>query len=307
MKPTLSVLMPNYNHAAYVGRAIEAIVSQSRPPDELLVLDDGSTDDSVAIIGRYSSQYPVIRFLRNESNQGVVQSANRLLAEARGNYVYGAAADDYVLPAFFEKAMALGERHPQAGAIMAQYQALDDQGAIEWVASASAWKEPMFVEPARFLHEYLEAETPSHSLSGATIYRRSCLDEIGGFPVQLGSWCDTFAIRAIGLRYGVCYLPHVSMTWMRHRGSVAARTGGDPIIYLRLVERATRLMRTSPFSEWFPPEHVSRWAKRYQEQIFGEENLRLRSQPRRLGRLRSWFADKKLRTWARLLRSLPRV
>ncbi|MBM3777382.1 MAG: glycosyltransferase family 2 protein [Acidimicrobiia bacterium] len=53
-RPSLSALMLNYNHGRYLGRAIEAIVAQSRPADEFLILDDASTDDSVEVIERHA-------------------------------------------------------------------------------------------------------------------------------------------------------------------------------------------------------------------------------------------------------------
>ena len=67
----LSVVTPNYNHGHLIGRAIEAVLSQSRCPDEYLILDDASTDNSLEIIEHYASRHPFIRVLRNKQNLGV--------------------------------------------------------------------------------------------------------------------------------------------------------------------------------------------------------------------------------------------
>ena len=92
--PTLSVILPNYNHARYLSEAIEAIASQSHAADEFLILDDASTDNSLEIIEKFQKRYSQIRVLRHEQNRGVLEANRRLFEEARGDYVFAAAADD---------------------------------------------------------------------------------------------------------------------------------------------------------------------------------------------------------------------
>jgi len=85
---SLSVTLANYNHAQYVAQAIEAIVTQSRPPDEFIIIDDASTDNSFEIISSYASRYPYIRLERNERNLGAVATGRHLANMAKGDYVY---------------------------------------------------------------------------------------------------------------------------------------------------------------------------------------------------------------------------
>ena len=125
--PTLSALMPNYNHAEYLPRAIEEIVHQTRPPDEFIVLDDASTDDSVRIIESYLEQYPFMRLVRNERNLGVIRSHRRLFEMAGGDYVYAGAADDGRFPAAFELGMEMAGRHPEAGLVFGKALVVDEQ------------------------------------------------------------------------------------------------------------------------------------------------------------------------------------
>ena len=113
--PTLSVLIPNYNHGRYVAHCLDQIFSQDFPPNEVIVVDDGSTDDSAEIIARYASREPRLRFFRNPSNFGVMKTMNRALSLARGDYVYGGAADDWVAPRAFKKVMEMVRRYPGAG------------------------------------------------------------------------------------------------------------------------------------------------------------------------------------------------
>ena len=193
---TLSVTMTNYNHGMHVGRAIQAVVDQSRPPDEYIIFDDASTDDSVRVIEQFARRYKCIVFRKNERNLGVVQSISRARELATGDYLYSAAADDYILPGFFEKAMDMAEKYPLAGVIMGEMGTIDPNGNEIRMDKVDAWLKSRFVSPGDFLEDYLDSQI-GLVLGVATIYKKSALDEIGGFRPELGPWCDTFAARAI--------------------------------------------------------------------------------------------------------------
>jgi hypothetical protein len=79
---TLSVVISNYNHARYLPVALQAVLSQSCRPMEVIVIDDCSTDNSVEVIEEFVRRDPIIRLYRNEQNQGVIFSTNRGLGLA---------------------------------------------------------------------------------------------------------------------------------------------------------------------------------------------------------------------------------
>ena len=266
-RPTLSVITPSYNHAAYLDQAIEAVVGQTRPPDEYLILDDASTDDSLARIELQAAAHRSIRVLRNERNQGVVRSLSRLVREARGDYIFCAAADDYALPGFFERAIQMAEQHPQAGVIFGRMIAVDAQGHVLRQYGASRYHEPVFIPPDHFLCDYLEREPAYRSLSAATIYRRDCLLEVGGFRPELGHWCDTFAIRAIALKYGACYVPELFTAWRKLPDGLSQGTRRRLRESFTIVDRAAELMRSPALADRFPPAHVRRWRRNYRRAI----------------------------------------
>lgn len=270
---TLSVVMPNYNHAQFLPQAIEGIAAQSRPPDEFLILDDASTDHSLQTIEPYLKQYPFIRLIRHERNQGVVAAHQRLFAEARGDYLFAAAADDIRQPGFFEQAMQIAARYPHAGLIFGAVGIVDPQGQGVDRIEVRNWHEPLYADPDRFMREYLVAELPSHSACSGTIYRRNALMEVGGYRNELGSWADTFAFRAIGLKYGACYLPDDVALFRRLESSYSQQAGARPRVMLDVIARAAYLMRSEGFRGRFSAAYVRGWRRAFRWQVIREYYL----------------------------------
>ena len=260
--------MPNFNHAAYLRRALEAVLSQSRLPDEFLILDDGSTDESVRIIESYLGYHPFMKLIRHDRNQGFQRTLEELLQKAKGDFVYGASADDRILPGFFEEAMRMATQYPQTGIVLGQMIAEDPAGNRIYEYGVRAWRENTFIPPDRFLSEYLERESPMHSLGAATIYRRHALSEIGGMRFQdLGHWCDSFAGRTLGLKYGACYLARPCMIWTAHPEGIALKSAGQRSLMMDHISKAASLMRSGDFRSLYPESHVRRWEKKYSQFI----------------------------------------
>lgn len=92
-----TVIIPSYNHARYVADAIGSVQAQTYPDVELVVIDDASTDDSVAVIERLRQKHP-FALLINDTNQGLNTSLRRAFTAATGEYVSVLASDDMVLP-----------------------------------------------------------------------------------------------------------------------------------------------------------------------------------------------------------------
>lgn len=106
----VTVLLPVFNGEAYVGKAIESVLTQSYRDFELLVLDDGSHDRTPDILQRYASSDPRVRVLRHE-NHGVGYTLNRGIREARGRYIALIGHDDIALPTRIEQQVDFLDRH----------------------------------------------------------------------------------------------------------------------------------------------------------------------------------------------------
>jgi glycosyltransferase involved in cell wall biosynthesis len=109
--PTLSVVMPLYNAAPYVGEAIQSILNQSFTDFELIIIDDGSTDNSLEVAQSFVD--PRIRILKNDANRGIVYTRNRGLREMKGRYFAPFDADDIAHPDKFKIQLEFIEKHPE--------------------------------------------------------------------------------------------------------------------------------------------------------------------------------------------------
>jgi glycosyltransferase involved in cell wall biosynthesis len=206
--PHLSVIIPNYNHGRYIGRALESLLCQSVKPSEIIVIDDGSTDDSVAVISEFLGRSSIVRLLKNETNRGVEASISRGLTQASGDCLYWTSSDDHVLPGFVERSLAVLARYPQAGLVWS------DNMTYEPATGMRNANRLCLSEPPRYFSraELVELFRKNYivCLSGfSSVMRRSAFLEPGVFVPSLKWYSDGFALTVIALRYGACYIPEV--------------------------------------------------------------------------------------------------
>ncbi len=249
--------MANYNHGRFLETALTAILEQSRPPDEIIVVDDASTDDSVEILKVLARQSPLIRIEQNERNLGVVATVNQLVEMAGGDYVFSAAADDMVLPGLFEKSMQLLEEFPQAGFCSSLTRLMDEEGHDAGLFPTPIIScEPRFLSPAEVLRTL--GRQGAWMMGNTVIFRRDALLELGGYRPDLHSFCDGFFQQVLALRDGACFIPEPLASWRQLAGGYAGQTAGDLDRSLAIVRRAGALMRTE-YRELFPETYVADW------------------------------------------------
>jgi len=111
MTPRVSVVVTTYNGSRYIGETIDAILAQSFTDFELLIIDDASTDDTVAIVEDYTD--PRIRLVRNPENLGISRTRNRGIELARGDYLAANDHDDLSLPERLACQVAYLDAHPK--------------------------------------------------------------------------------------------------------------------------------------------------------------------------------------------------
>jgi glycosyltransferase involved in cell wall biosynthesis len=258
--PALSVVLPNYNHAQYLPRALDALLSQGQPPGEIIVVDDCSTDGSRDIVERYSTKHRSIRLLTNERNVGVIPTLSRGLGEARGPLVYFGAADDFVLPGFFEAAISTLQTYPQAGLFFG------DASLVEGQSGRSLGVRPP-VQP-RHSTGFIDASAVAKLLrrndnfvvTGAAVFRRDAIISAGGFQNELSTFADGYLVRKIALMRGFCYVPMAVMTWCVFPGGVSRTTSTRPERAKQLLTTIVSRLETDPvFPDWYADAFKRRW------------------------------------------------
>ena len=129
MSVAISVIITLYNKANYIGRALNSVFSQTTPCQEIVVVDDGSTDRGVEVV--QSFQDSRVRVIR-QHNQGVNTARNQGIAAARGDLIALLDADDQWQPRFLETIVRLTQKFPQAGAFATNYQIVTPGLRVKW-------------------------------------------------------------------------------------------------------------------------------------------------------------------------------
>jgi glycosyltransferase involved in cell wall biosynthesis len=256
---SLSVVIPNYNHAEHVADAIHAAARQSVRPDEIIVVDDGSTDDSLQILEGLKASYPELRIVALPENVGAIGALNRGLKEATSSYVYFGAADDQVKPGLFESLFDLASRHPEAAFACAEGEVVDmDTGRTALRPPVRPVYGPRYLAPDEVADRFLKID--NWILTGAAVVRRDLITRAGGFDPSLGALADAFALRRLAFIHGCCYVPFCGLIWQIRATGVSRAQSSNPAVGLNAVAIAVERMRNDPaFPSWYPEAFERRW------------------------------------------------
>ncbi|MGB1249601.1 MAG: glycosyltransferase family 2 protein, partial [Candidatus Promineifilaceae bacterium] len=135
--PKVTVLMSVYNGSTYLEAAIESILNQTFSEFEFLIIDDGSTDESLSILQHYARIDPRIRLICNNQNKGLTKSLNIGLKQARGRYIARQDADDISLPTRLEKQIAFLDTNTTFGLVGCNIAIIDANGAVSRISKRS--------------------------------------------------------------------------------------------------------------------------------------------------------------------------
>lgn len=190
----ITVVIPLYNKENTIAKALNSVLAQSYQDFEVVVVDDGSTDNGAAVVELYTD--PRIRLISQE-NAGVSAARNHGIAEARGEYVAFLDADDEWMPEFLEEIVALQQGFPNCRA-----------QATTYVQCQNGEKKNIILNRLPFsgeqgvLTNYFEVATHSNPpvWTGAVCIERALLQELGGFPLGIKSGEDLLTWARIATR-----------------------------------------------------------------------------------------------------------
>lgn len=215
----VSVAITNYNYGRYLGDAIESVLAQTRKADQIVVVDDGSTDDSRAVIERYSSHVVAVLM----ENGGVVAATNEAIASCDGDVVAFLDADDLMLP-------------DRLAAITSVYEASPE---VQWVFNGTQRVDRASLNPLARSHEGRRAgrqdvrqelragsvpmsTPPSSGLS----FRRGLLSDLAPLPAGSGNQDALLALLAMAGSVGHLLAEPLTLHGIHESNRFSGRSGG---------------------------------------------------------------------------------
>lgn len=182
-QPLVSVIMPCYNTSRYIGEAIDSVLGQDYPNIELLVIDDGSTDDTPSIVRAYGDQ---VRFF-SQQNSGAGAARNLGLQNARGQYIAFLDSDDLWLPGKVKAQVEHLEENPAVGVVYSRWQPWkpDTSGTFSRRPETppASLRPEIVPEGSGWLYNGLLFTSMLHTI--AVMMRRDTIQQVGLFDTSL--------------------------------------------------------------------------------------------------------------------------
>ncbi len=240
MGPEVTVLVPTYNSGAYLAEALESVFYQTYTNWKLIIVDDASTDDSLATIKEYTADSRVT-VVRNHCNKGQSQSLNKGLALVDTPFTVQLDADDWYLPHTLEVLVRKAHTLPQRFAVISGNIEIIFEDSQGGVMGTAVWKNRSFHDP----YDYLLA---NNSL-WPRFYRTKALERIGGWPVD-----DPYEGRYMEDRILLRLIEHYDFYWVdqilyKHRRHGKNLTN-EIAIYNKIIE-------------WAVYDALKRWGDKY--------------------------------------------
>jgi glycosyltransferase involved in cell wall biosynthesis len=266
---SLSVVLSNFNHARFLCESLGSLLIQTRPANEVIIIDDASTDRSVDLILKMISAERSAKLVCNSRNIGCVATMNKGLEMATGDIVFFAAADDVYYPRLFEVGLRLLNAYPLAALFSASSDLIDAIGVnYGRFSSPIPLTTPGFLSASASLRQMLRDD--GWFMGNTTLYRRSALLAEGKFDEELGAFADGYMCRLLALQHGACFTSEILAAWRRLEGGMAwsnAMNIDRAKQFVALVE--ARMLGKGGL---FPAEYIHRWRRRH---LFGGRRFSL--------------------------------
>ncbi len=201
LNPVVSVVIPNYNHAKYISDAIASVLNQTFRDFEIIVVDDGSTDDSREVVARFGDG---VRYIW-QANSGLSAARNTGIAQARGEFIGVLDADDLYEPDFMSVLVPILQADPEAEAVYCGYRFVDGSN------------QPLPQVEARFIspdHLFQALADGNFLVPESILVRKQCYDKVGLFDVNFRACEDVDMWLRITKQYKVLGVTNILT---RHR------------------------------------------------------------------------------------------
>jgi glycosyltransferase involved in cell wall biosynthesis len=275
----VSVLIPAYNCAATIGATLESVLCQTAPADEILVMDDGSSDETATILKLYE---PRIKMFR-QPNGGPSIARNALIARAQGDLIAFLDSDDLWHPRYLQMQRKLFELHPDAAALFIGHENFFGLGSYDWGNIHDDRPVVELFDPSSFLRRFRTA--PGHFVPSFCCVPKRVLDGMGSEPFKLRLAQDVYLFNLLPFWGPVAFVSAPLLGAYRVReGSIASNRldcVGDEVSVFELLKehyrKATDLNLIKEFERTFPSKR-----RAYAKHLLGVgRTLEARNQLRR--------------------------
>ena len=224
--PLITAVVVNHNYGRYLGECLDSVLEQSYPSMEIIVVDDGSTDNSLEILQSYKDRTLLIQ----QENRGVSAARNVGLAKSKGEWIAFLDSDDAWRPEKLQKQSNYFTQ-PTVGMVFCGIEFTDDSGRCLGSARPS--------NTGNFLSQLVTFTSPPIGGSAAVI-RSECLRNLGGFDEQLSTAADLDMWIRIAARYEICAVSAPLVKYRCHSTSMH--------LNVRLFESDNHRLLTNVFS-----------------------------------------------------------
>jgi glycosyltransferase involved in cell wall biosynthesis len=216
--PLVSVILPVYNGAEFVGAALESALTQTYRHLEIIAIDDGSTDGTSAVLQLYALRDSRIRVL-TQAKGGVARARNRGISDARGDFIAPLDADDLWEPTKIDRQMRrMLEAGHETGFVYSWWVWIDASGTVldrspRWLLEGCAFESLLQINFTG------NASVP--------LFRKHCIEEAGGYNEQLaataaGGCEDWELVLRVAARYKAAVVPEILLGYRRRPGSMSS-------------------------------------------------------------------------------------
>ena len=203
--PRLSVVIPNYNHGHLIAESLAAISRQTVAPFEVVVVDDGSTDDSLARLQSLAADMPWLRIHRHSENRGVNAACNTGLGLVSGDFILFTAADDCLSPGMVERVAAAAAGVPATGIVFSDPAEMNADGSDARIMPLDLPRAVRYFSPDELIRLMRSHFFYFHVSS--VWFNVATLRGLGGFPLEVKWHGDLLAAYAAGFERGAVYAP----------------------------------------------------------------------------------------------------
>ena len=252
----ISVVIPLYNKRETVFRALNSVIIQTVQPEEIIVIDDGSTDGSEQLVKELNDE--LIRIV-HQLNAGVSAARNRGIAEAKGDWIAFLDADDEWLPQYLETVVSLSESWPECSVVATSYFLQD----IKTQRNVIKLKKMPFTADQGLLTNYFEVASSSHPplWTSAVVVKKEAILSVGGFPEGIKSGEDLLTWARLAAAFKIAYSLRPLSVFMQDKAhTYIEKPNRVPQIPDRVGEGLVHLARQHSELSGIR-EYVSHWFK----------------------------------------------